>query len=251
VLGPLIASGVLLVFPGRLRLVFALALIPAVIVLLVLWRGVRETPAPRRSSPALAADAATGKPGGAPERLGLSFAVYLCVVVVFTLGNASDALLLLRASDLGVPTAAIPLLWVLLHVSKAAWSLPGGALADRLGPRRVVALGWVWYALVYAGFAAASAPLHVWLLFAAYGLFFGLSEAPEKALVALFAPADARARAFGWFHASVGAAALPSSLLFGWIWETKGPSIAFYVGASLALLGAVLLALLVRLARRS
>src|SRR6185436_14670226 len=110
VLGPLIASAILLAFPGRLRLVFGLALIPGLITLLVLWRGVKETPAPRRTAPALAAEPepAPQQPGSAPSRLGFSFVIYLCVVVVFTLGNASDAFLLLRASDLGVPIAAIP-----------------------------------------------------------------------------------------------------------------------------------------------
>jgi MFS family permease len=244
-IGPFIAAGLLLVFPGNLRLVFALALVPGVLALLVLWLGVRDVPR-GETPPTLSAAPAGDELARGAGRLGADFVTYVGVVVLFTLGNASDAFLLLRANDLGVPTAAIPLLWGLLHVSKAVWSVPGGALSDRLGPRRVVSLGWVVYALVYGGFARASAAWHVWVLFGCYGLFFGLCEAPEKALVASYAPSAARARAFGWFHASVGIAALPASVLFGWIWETRGPEQAFLVGAGLALAAAAVLWLLVR-----
>jgi MFS family permease len=243
VCGPLLAAGLLLLFPGRLRLVFGLALLPGLLSLLVLWRGVREAHLPLGSDPAFDSGRHTPRSASDARPLGRDFVTLLCVLVLFTLGNASDAFLLLRANDLGVPTAAVPLLWGLLHVSKAAWSLPGGALADRLGPRRVLQVGWMVYALVYGGFATASAVWQAWLLFACYGLFFGLSEAPEKALVARYAPAAARARAFGWFHAAVGVASLPASLLFGWIWERWGPSPAFLVGAGLALLASLLLAL--------
>jgi MFS family permease len=238
-LGPLIASLLLLAFPGRLRLVFALALVPGVLSLLVLWRGVRET-APLNTAVPRGASASPARP------LGAEFTRYLVVVVLFTLGNASDAFLLLRAAQLGVPAAMIPLLWVLLHVSKAAWSVPGGMAADRLGPRPVIVVGWLFYALVYAGFAGASAAWHAWLLFAAYGLFFGLTEAPEKALVARLAPQAARGRAFGWFHGAVGVAALPASLLFGWISERWSPPAALLTSAGLALLAAALLPLALR-----
>jgi MFS family permease len=177
--------------------------------------------------------------------LGSDFAKYLAVVVLFTLGNASDAFLLLRAAQLGVAAPLIPLLWVVLHLSKAAWSVPGGVAADRFGPRPVIAAGWLFYALVYGGFAAASSAWHVWLLFAAYGLFFGLTEAPEKALVARLAPEESRGRAFGWFHGAVGIAALPASLLFGWISERWSAPAALLTSASLALLAAALLPLVV------
>jgi MFS family permease len=245
-IGPFMAAGVLLAFPGNLRLVFALALVPGVVALLVLWLGVRETPPETPSLASASAGPWDAKRATGPPGLGRDFIVYVAVVVLFTLGNASDAFLLLRANDLGVPTAAVPLLWGLLHVSKAVWSVPGGSLSDRLGPRRVVALGWAVYALVYGGFALASQAWHAWLIFGCYGLFFGLSEAPEKALVASFAPAAARARAFGWFHAAVGVASLPASVLFGWIWESRGAADAFLVGAGLALMAGVLLVLLVR-----
>ena len=238
IVGPLIASGLLLAFPGRLRLVFALALVPGLLSLVVLWLGVRET------APAGGAAQERSVDPSAPP-LGAGFAKYLAVVVLFTLGNASDAFLLLRAAQLGVPAPAIPLLWVLLHIGKAAWSVPGGMAADRFGPRPVIVSGWLFYALVYAGFAAASDPWHVWLLFGMYGLFFGLTEAPEKALVARLAPQEGRGRAFGWFHAAVGVAALPASLLFGLISARWSAPAALLTSASFALVAAVLLPLVV------
>jgi sugar phosphate permease len=168
------------------------------------------------------------------------------VLVIFTLGNATDAFLLLRAQDLGVPLAAIPLLWAAHHLSKMLWSVPGGLAADRLGPLPAIAAGWLVYALTYGAFAFASRAWHAWALFLAYGLFYGLTEAPEKALVARLAPAGGRGAAFGAYHFSIGIAALPASVIFGAIWGVFSARAALLFGGTLALLAAVLLPLLVR-----
>ena len=140
---------------------------------------------------------------------------YLLILVLFTLGNSSDAFLLLRAGDLGVPAAQLPLLWAFFHVVKSAGALPLGALSDRIDRRRLIIAGWTVYALVYLGFARASATWHVWALFAAYGLYYGLTEGTEKALLADLAPASARGGAFGWQAFALGVGALPASLIFG------------------------------------
>jgi MFS family permease len=164
-------------------------------------------------------------------------------VMLFTLGNSTDAFLLLRASQLGVPTALIPLVWVALHVVKSASSAPGGALSDRIGRRPLIVAGWLLYAAVYAGFALAEAQWHAWALFAAYGAVFGLTEGSEKALVAdLVAPAQ-RGTAFGWYHGLVGAAALPASVLFGYVWDRYSAGTAFAMGAGLAVGAAIWMAL--------
>jgi MFS family permease len=147
---------------------------------------------------------------------------------------------------LGVSVVALPVLWAVFHVSKMAWSVPGGGIADRIGPARVVIAGWLVYAGVYAGFALATGTAAAWALFVAYGLFFGLTEAPEKALVAALSPPDLRARAYGAFHAAVGVTALPASVLFGVLWQSFGSPTAFFTGAALAGLAA---ACLVRLSR--
>jgi MFS family permease len=125
-----------------------------------------------------------------------------------------------------------------------SFSVIGGRLADRIGPRPAIITGWLVYAAVYAGFALASTTFHVWVLFLAYGLFFGLTEAPEKVMVAAMAPALRRGSAFGAYHLSTGLAALPASVLFGAVWQQAGARAAFFMGAALALLAAFSLSLL-------
>ncbi|MGH7471950.1 MAG: MFS transporter [Longimicrobiales bacterium] len=234
VLGPLVATAVLLLLPGRYRLVFALAAAPAVLSVLILASKVRE---PRAHATLERKAEFRGFRG-----LGRRFYVFLSVVLLFTLGNATDAFLLLRAQDLGIPIALIPILWGALHVSKMTFNVLGGRLSDRIGPRPAIVAGWLVYAAAYAGFALASSAAHIWALFIFYGLFFGLTEAPEKALVAAVAPRDQRGAAFGAYHFSIGLAALPASALFGLVWLQAGATVAFFMGGALALLAAIALA---------
>jgi MFS family permease len=181
--------------------------------------------------------AASAAPFGAP------FWRYLAVLVLFTLGNSTDAFLLLRASQLGIAPALLPILWAALHVVKSATSIPAGAWSDRVGRRTMIAAGWLWYALVYLGFALATETWHAWALFLSYGLFFGLTEGVERALVADLVPATRRGIAFGWYNGVIGAAVLPASVVFGLMWDWKGSGFAFMVGAASACLAAVGLAL--------
>jgi len=174
---------------------------------------------------------------------------YLLVLVVFTLGNSTDAFLLLRLTDAAGPQM-VPLLWAALHVVKMASSVAGGRLSDRVGRRRVIALGWLLYAAVYAGFAASTsyAALAGWFLL--YGLYFGLTEGVERALVADLVPAAVRGTAFGLYNAVVGVGSLLASVTFGVLWQTFGAGVAFATGASLALVASILLYALVPEGRR-
>jgi MFS family permease len=119
------------------------------------------------------------------------------------------------------------------------WNVAGGILSDRVGPGRAIVAGWLVYAAVYAGFALANTAWHVWVLFLLYGLFYGLTEAPEKALVAALAPADRRGAAFGAYHFVIGVAALPASIIFGLLWQRYGPAVALFTGAGTALMAAM------------
>ena len=166
--------------------------------------------------------------------------------MLFTLGNSTDALLILRANELGVSAALVPILWAMLHVVKAASSTPGGTLSDRLGRRPLIITGWMVYAAVYLGFGYASEAWHAWALFLAYGVYFGLTEGVEKALVADMVPANVRGAAFGWYNLTIGLAALPASLIFGGLWQAFGARTAFVVGASLAVVAAVGLSVVTR-----
>jgi MFS family permease len=167
------------------------------------------------------------------------------VLAIFALGNSTDAYLLLRLSGIGVPVAVIPLLWALLHVVKASASVAGGLLADRWGRRPVITAGWIVYGAVYTGFAIASGLPAVVTLFLVYGVFFGLTEGVEKALVADLTPSHLRGTAFGLYNGVTGFGTLAASLIFGGIWEVFGPGPAFTTGAALALAAAALLWIMV------
>jgi MFS family permease len=169
------------------------------------------------------------------------FLGYLVTVAVFTLGNSTDAFLLLKAQKAGVSVAMLPLLWAMLHFSKAAFSMPGGYLSDKLGRKPVIILGWFTYALVYAGFAYAGTGLAVWALFFAYGLYFGLCEGVEKAFVADLMPARVRGSAYGAYSLAVSITALPASVIFGLVWQSYGERTAFLMGAGLALAASLML----------
>jgi len=243
-MGPLLATALLLWWPGRLRLVFALAAIPGALAVALLF-AVRETPTSPSPSPSTfpspspspstpTSSSPSTSVSGPPRRL-------LASIFLFTLGNSTDALLLLRAQGLGVPTALLPALWTVLHVVRAATSWPLGRLADRLGRRASLAAGWGWYAFCYSGFAAASAPWHAWVLFVAYGPVAGLTEGTERALVASSVVAGRRGRALGVYNLVSGFGLLAASVLAGEVWDHVSPAAALGLGASLAAAAAVLL----------
>jgi MFS family permease len=235
VVGPLIALACLQWLAMPMRHVFWVAAVPGALAVLVALVAVKEERPADLAAPIRGREARVALP--------TRFWAGIAPVMLFTLGNSTDAFLLLRASQLGVPTALIPLVWVALHVVKSASSTPGGALSDRIGRRPLIVAGWLLYAAVYAGFALAEAQWHAWALFAAYGAVFGLTEGSEKALVAdLVAPAQ-RGTAFGWYHGLVGAAALPASVLFGYVWDRYSAGTAFAMGAGLAVGAAIWMAL--------
>jgi MFS family permease len=236
VIGPLIATALLVVGRLSVRHVFLVAAIPGVIAMLSLLAGVVETePKDKPKAPgAVAEDAAS--PG---------LARYLFALGVFSLGNASDAFILLRARQLGVAAAWIPTLWMLHNLVKALLSTPAGALSDQLGRRRLIFVGWAIYAASYLGFGLANAAWHAWALMAIYGVYYALSEGTEKAMVADLAGAGRRGRAFGTYYAVVGLSALPASFGFGVLVDRYGARLPFTVAAALAAAAATLLALVV------
>jgi len=235
IIGPLVASALLFVAPGEYRLVFALTVIPGAIAvaLLFLVPEPDEAGGPERLAPRLDQSRAL------PRRLW----AFLAVLFLFSLGNSADAFLLLRVSEALGSAAYIPLLWSAFHVVKASLSTWGGALSDHLGRKQVIVIGWVVYAVVYLGFAAAaSAPALVgWFL--VYGVYFALTEGAEKALVADLAPADRHGAAFGVYNAALGAGTLTASVMFGVLYERFGAGAAFGTGAGLAAAAAAALLL--------
>ena len=255
--GPAMASAFLFFFPDRYRTLFALTIVPgAIAVALVLFvpeepvRRDAETGRPKAdttSSDLSAGDSVPNVvPGFSRTSLPRELTQFMLVLALFTLGNSTDAFLLLKLTDVAGGVKWIPLMWAALHVVKAAVSIVGGSWSDRVGRRRVIALGWITYAVVYAGFAASESlpALVAWFLL--YGLYFGFAEGAEKALVADLAPPAHRGFAFGVYNAVLGAGSLAASVVFGLIWRSFGAPAAFGVGAALALAATALLFMVVR-----
>jgi MFS family permease len=240
VVGPLLASLFLYFRPDDYRTLFALTIIPGVAVMLILFRVPEPTRALAAAEPRLTA------PPGPPPALSRDLYLAMTVILIFSLGNASDAFLLLRMSEVGIAPFWIPLLWSALHVVKTISSVIGGTLSDRFGRRALMIAGWVVYAVVYGAFGLFDDPALVVSMFLTYGLYFGLTEGVEKAWVADLAPEDARGTAFGLYNAVLGVGTLAASLLFGAIWTRVSPDAAFYTGAVLAIAAAVLLSVLFR-----
>jgi MFS family permease len=247
VVGPLAAAG-LIALGWTLPAVFIVSALPALLACLVVGFWVKE-PSSSRTSVARAPDVPAPSPTAAlippaPVRLlSRPFVGYLIAVAIFSLGGSADAFLLMRAHDLGLASGAVPLLWAFHNGLKALATSYGGALADRFGRRRALALGWLVYALVYAGFARATSLTAVIALFALYALHYALGAGAQKALVADLVPALVRARGYSVYHVCVGLMLLPASALFGLVYQRGGANLAFGLGAALALLATALLPL--------
>ena len=239
IVGPLIAFALLGWWAVPMRQVFLLAAVPGAIAVLVVIFGVKEASPPRWEVGGQRGAKARQAPTSHLPPLPATFWSTLAVIFIFTLGNSTDAFLLLRATQLGVPTTLAPVLWAVLHAVKALSSTPGGALSDRVGRKPTLIAGWLLYAAVYGGFAVASQAWHAWALFAVYGVFFGLTEGTERALVADIVPPERRGSAYGWYHLAVGLGMFPASLLFGILWDAAGAPTAFLVGAALSLTAAL------------
>jgi MFS family permease len=236
VIGPLNAAAYLYYRPADYRTLFAWTLVPGVIVVLLIW----GLPEDRRPPAARATVLGAGTARAGPP-LGRTFHLAIAIVFLFSLGNASDAFILLRLSNEGIAGAWIPLLWALLHVVKMTSSVVGGVLSDRLGRRLMIALGYLWYAAIYAAFGYFSTPGVTIAVFLAYGLYFGLTEGVEKAWVTDLVPAERRGIAFGIYNSAIGFGSLAASLIFGLLWTEISPRAAFVTGAVLALAASALL----------
>jgi MFS family permease len=224
VIGPLIAW-VLMAHGAELKQVFLWALLPAV-ACLGLTLSLKEPPPVAR--PPLVVDWRWSALSAPMRR-------YLLVVALFTLGNSSNMFLFLRAKELGVAQADVPLLWAAVSAVAALFATPLGALSDKLGRLRLLLTGYLAYAVFYVGMGWFAAPgWSLYLLFGLYGLFMAATEGVERALMADLAPPEQRGTAFGWLNLVMGLMLLPASLLFGWIYEHASAAAAFGFSASCA-----------------
>lgn len=228
--------------PGSFRWLIIMGVIPAVLAVGVLQIFVGE----KRKGP-LSHERAHNLPaGGAAGKFDKRFKVFLAIMVVFTLGNSSDFFVIIRAQNVGVSLLQVALMLMLHNVAYAALSLPMGALSDKLGRRRVIALGWFIYALVYLGFAVASNVWQVWLLFICYGIYYGVVEGVARSFVADLVPPDKRGTAYGLYHGAVGISLVAASMGAGWLWDKLGPSSPFFLGAGLAFVAMLAIMVLIK-----
>lgn len=217
-----------------------IGVIPAVLALFVFFF-VRE---PKKERPT--GTSPTAKLSGLLSGFDKRFKIFLGIIFLFSLGNSSDAFLVLRAQNLDNPVLYILLMLVVFNLVYASISTPAGILSDKLGRKRVILLGWLIYALVYLGFALSSAPWQLWLLFGLYGVYYGLAEGVARAFVADLVPAEKRGTAYGLFHGVVGITLLPASLIAGWLWQTVNPAAPFLFGSGLAFLAMIGLLVLIK-----
>jgi len=238
VIGPLLAFWLLRSLHLGYRKIFLLSGIPAVLGVLILIAAVRE--------PAHEAEARAAAPSLRLRDFRRPFKLFLLVATIFSLGNFSDAFLILRAQNVGLGVARILLLYALFNTVEAALSTGAGAISDHLGRRNVILAGYLVFAAVYAGFGLARRPADIWALFVFYGLFQALTRGVQTAFAADLVAVGMRGTGLGAYHMLTGAALLPASLIAGYLWDAVNPSAPFYFGAGIALIAALLLAVLFR-----
>ncbi len=214
------------------------SLVPAFLAVFSLAIGARDVPVKdRRAAPRFSL-----------RGMGKPFIIFLIIVSIFTLGNSSDAFLVLRAQNLGVSVIGILIMLVMFNFIYSMISTPSGVLSDRIGRRRLIIGGWLVYAGIYLGFAFAKSAWQVWVLYVAYGLYYGMAYGSANAMVADLAPEQLRGTAYGTYNAMIGFLAFPASLIAGLLWqgagswEGFGPSAPFLFGGALALVASVLMA---------
>ncbi|HMN15537.1 MAG TPA: MFS transporter [Bellilinea sp.] len=226
VAGPLIAYGLLRLWvdhPNKYREIFMVAGLIAFIPLVIIGFWVKERKQP------------VNKLSISLKSLKGPFAGFLIIMLLFTLGNSSDAFLILRAEDTGISSTTIPLVVALFNLVSALTAIPAGKLSDLIGRRKAITIGWGIYALAYFGFALAKLPWMIWVLYSFYGLYYAFTEGSAKAMVAELVPEANRGAAYGLFNASIGVMALPASVIAGFLWNISSGA-PFMFGGLMALL---------------
>ncbi len=229
-LGPLSAFVILALSGNNYRLLFGLAIVPGLIAITIVRLGVREiVPEAKRLLKF------------SFKKIDNRLKVFLIIMAIFTLGNSSDAFLLLRARNIGVSTTMIPLLWLAFNASYFLWSFPAGILSDRIGRRKTIFLGFVIFSICYTAFSFNHSSLIIWFIFIIYGLYYGFTEGNLRAYVADLTTSEIRATAFGIYHTVVGITLLPANLLMGFLWQKFGFQTALLLGASLSMVSGITL----------
>ncbi len=237
VVGPAIALLLLQLHNNNYKMVFWYSMIPGCIAVLVIMAFIKEKKRPELTK--------AERPKLTLKDFDWKIKFFIVIATLFALGNSSDAFLILRAEQVGIPTVMIPAVYLLFNLIYSLSSIPAGMAADKYGKKRIILLGFILFACLYYGFANAGSAAAIWVLFSLYGLFMGLTEGIQKAFLATIIPPDFKATAFGVYATAVGLATLPASLIGGLLWDRVSPAATFYFGAGTATLSAVLFVALI------
>jgi len=231
ILGPLIAFILLSAFKDNYRLIFLLAGIPSILGILVIIFGITEA---KKNKESLVKKFRFGD-------FSKKFYFFLAIVFIFTLGNSTDALLLVKANEIGIKVAFIPLVYLLTNVVSVLLSIPIGSLSDRVGKEKILITGFLIYAAVYFGFGLSGSIGTIISLFAFYGLYSACTDGIQKAFVADLTDKNKKGTAMGIYNALLGITLLPASLIAGGLYDKVNSSVPFYFGSLMAIISMVLM----------
>lgn len=236
IIGPLLASGVLLLFPGNYRRVFLIAAIPGLLGLISVIYFVKE------------ARNENIKPLGKISLKDFSkkYYIFLFIVFIFTLGNSTDALLLVKAGDIGIEAAFIPIMYLIFNAISVIFSIPAGILSDKIGREKLIIFGYILYSVIYFGFGKTSSKIMLILLFGLYGLYSAATDGVQKALVSDYIDKDKRGTGLGIYNCLLGVTLLPASLIAGLLYDHVNNSAPFYYGSVMALVAAIFMIIFYR-----
>jgi len=231
VVGPLIALLAIHFFDNNFRLIFFLAFIPSTLGLLLLVLFVKEKRKEPKSSSSLHLNW---------HNLNPAFKIFLAISFIFSLGNSSDAFLILRAQNLGLSLTLVVLTYVLFNFAYAAFSIPAGVISDKIGPKKVLLTGFLLFVLVYLSFGLIKSPVFLWILFPIYGIYMALTEGVGKAYISNLIPQEKIGTAFGIYQTTIGLTTFLASLIAGLLWTYFGVSAPFIFGGLMAGISALL-----------
>lgn len=231
VFGPLAAILFLAIFNNNIRLIFYIAFIPGLIGIILLLIFVRE----KKKNALCFSDLKLKWRDVNP-----SFKIFLLISIIFSIGNNSDAFLILRAQNLGLAIKVTIFAYVLFNLTYALFSIPAGIIVDKIGAKRVLILGLIIFSLVYFSLGLINKSLFIWLLFPVYGIYMALTEGVGKAYISLLVPQEKSGTAFGIYQTSIGICSFFSSLIAGVMWNYINVRVPFFFGSITALISAIL-----------
>ena len=229
ILGPLLAFGILALFPGEYRKIFLIAGIPSIMGLVALILFVKEAKKDKTEIP--------GKIhlSDFPKK----FYLFLGIAFLFTLGNSTDALLLVKASDVGIQDTYIPIMYLIFNSVSVLFSIPAGILSDRIGRERLIIFGYLLYSMIYFGFGATGSKGTLVLLFALYGIYSAATDGAQKALISDIIDKNKRGTALGLYNSIIGITLLPASIVAGLLYDNVSNRAPFFFGAAMAFAAAI------------